>query len=72
MTHEQAEGLRRLAALRRRSQAALLRDALDDLLAGEPMARRVASARGVVGQFGSGAHDTADTHDAALAEAFAP
>jgi predicted transcriptional regulator len=35
LTEEQAEALRRLAALRRRSQAALIREALDDYLAAD-------------------------------------
>jgi hypothetical protein len=71
MTDAQAEGLRRLAALRARSQAALLRDALDELLTADERLRRVERARGVVGRFSSGRHDTADSHDAALDEAFA-
>ncbi len=70
MTDEQAEGLRRLAELRRRSQAALMRDALDDLIADGDRNRRVARARLAAGAFHSGSADTSVQHDAALAEAF--
>lgn len=70
MTDEQAEGLRRLAELRRRSQAALMRDALDALIVDSDRSRRIARARGAVGAFHSGASDTSFQHDAALVEAF--
>lgn len=70
MTEEQAESLRRLAATRQRSQAALLREALDGLLGDEERARRVARARGVVGRFRSGRTDTSERHDDALDDAF--
>jgi hypothetical protein len=70
MTERQAEGLRRLAALRERSQAALLREALDQLLDSEELTRRVARARAVTGAFSSGRHDTATDHDEALDDAF--
>ena len=70
MTEEQAEALRRLAAVRRRSQAALLRDALDELLEQDALARRVAMARDVVGAFRSGTRDTAEEHDQVLAASF--
>lgn len=70
MTDDQAEGLRRLSAIRRRSQAALLRDALDELLAGEQRLAAIDSARAVVGAFSSGTTDTADRHDEALDDAF--
>ena len=72
MTEEQAEGLRRLAAVRSRSQAALLRDALDALLEDDRRSRRMERARGAFGAFRSGHHDTSERHDAALDEAFAP
>lgn len=70
MTDDQAEGLRRLSAIRRRSQAALLRDALDELLAGEQRLAAIDSARAVIGAFSSGATDTAERHDRALDDAF--
>lgn len=70
MTEEQAEGLRRLAAIRQRSQAALLRDALDDLLAGDLRRNRLATAAQIIGAYRSGTRSTAADHDAALDEAF--
>ena len=70
MTEEQAEGLRSLAAKRRRSQAALLREALDELLAGNDRERRLDTARQVVGKYESAHENTAEEHDAALDEAF--
>jgi hypothetical protein len=70
MTEQQAEGLRRLAEIRRRSQAALLRDALDELLADDRRSRRIADARAAFGTFRSGTADTSANHDAALDEAF--
>lgn len=72
MTEEQAAALRRLANVRRRSQAALLRDALDALLAGDATRRRTDRARRAIGAFHSGTADTSDHHDAAFAEAAAP
>jgi predicted DNA-binding protein len=71
MTEEQAEGLRRLSAARQRSQAALLRDALDDLLDDDERGRRVERAREVIGEFRSGSSDTSEHHDEALDDAFA-
>lgn len=70
MTPEQAEALRRLAALRRRSQAAVLREALDALVRDDEVSRRVGRARQAFGAFRSGTTDTAEVHDAALAAAF--
>lgn len=70
MTDEQAEALRRLAAARQRSQAALLRDALDALVRSDDVARRIARARRGFGAFRSGTADTSERHDEVLAEAF--
>ncbi|MEO8264868.1 MAG: ribbon-helix-helix protein, CopG family [Ilumatobacteraceae bacterium] len=70
MTDEQAEGLRRLAELRCRSQAALMRDALDVLIGDSDRSRRIARARLAVGAFHSGSADTSVEHDGALADAF--
>ena len=70
MTDEQADGLRRLAELRRRSQAALMRDALDALIADSDRSRRIARARVAAGAFHSGSGDTSVEHDAALVDAF--
>lgn len=71
MTDEQAEGLRRLAELRRRSQAALMRDALDALIVDSDRSRRIARARLAAGAFHSGSVGTSVEHDAVLADAFA-
>jgi hypothetical protein len=70
MTDEQADGLRRLAEMRRRSQAALMRDALDALIADSDRARRIARARHAAGSFHSGSSETSVEHDAALTDAF--
>ncbi|MBI1844655.1 MAG: ribbon-helix-helix protein, CopG family [Actinobacteria bacterium] len=70
MTDEQAAALRRLAAVRERSQAALLRDALDDLVADDERTRRVARARSSIGAFRSAPSATSEDHDAALDDAF--
>jgi hypothetical protein len=71
MTPDQADRLRRLSESRDRSQAALMRDALDQLLGDEDRARRLDRARAVVGRFRSGPSFTSVDHDQALAEAFA-
>ncbi|MBK5221920.1 MAG: ribbon-helix-helix protein, CopG family [Acidimicrobiia bacterium] len=70
MTEQQAEGLRRLAALRRRSQAALLRDALDSLLGDDGRVDAVERARSAIGAFRSGTATTSVDHDAVLDDAF--
>ncbi|HEU5301298.1 MAG TPA: ribbon-helix-helix protein, CopG family [Acidimicrobiia bacterium] len=70
MTDEQAEALRRLSALRERSQAALLRDALDTLLEADARAARAERARSVVGSFRSGVKTTSEHHDEALDDAY--
>jgi predicted transcriptional regulator len=70
MTPAQAEALRRLAAARRRSQAALLRDALDSLLDADERTTRVARARRPVGAFASGQRATSEHHDEVLDRAF--
>ena len=70
MTAEQAEALRRLAAVRQRSQAALMRDALDALTADVELTRRIERARRAVGAFRSGTTHTSADHDAALVEAY--
>ena len=68
MTDEQADGLRRLAELRRRSQAALMRDALDTLMTDGDRSRRIARARLAAGAFHS--REVSVEHDAAVADAF--
>jgi hypothetical protein len=63
MTQEQADALRRLAAARKTSQAALLREALDVLLATDDRAQRAARAASAIGRHRSGHQDTSANHD---------
>ncbi|HWM19888.1 MAG TPA: hypothetical protein VNO51_09385 [Ilumatobacteraceae bacterium] len=70
MTEAQAEALRRVAATRRISQAAVLRDALDIVAANEEQARRIDRARRALGSFSSGFADTSAEHDAVLDDVF--
>ena len=70
MTGVQAAALRRVAATRRISQAAVLRDALDVVVANEERTRRIDRARRALGSFSSGFVDTSAEHDAALDDAF--
>ena len=70
MTEQQAEALRHLAALREKSQAAVLRDALDALVVADQRAIRIARARRAVGAYRSGSSATSVDHDEALVEAF--
>ncbi len=70
MTQEQADALRRLASLRRKSQAAVLRDALDSLIADDTRSRRITRARAAAGAFRSGVSSTSEFHDDALIDAF--
>jgi predicted transcriptional regulator len=71
MTEDQAARLRRLAAVRQRSQAALLRDALDQLLGNDDRQRRIDRAKAAIGRFSSGTSDTATRHDDVLEDAYA-
>jgi hypothetical protein len=68
MTEEQADALKRLAAVRGVSQAAVMRDLLDDLAAREVRSRRIAKVRAALGTFASA--EGAIDHDDALVEAF--
>jgi hypothetical protein len=70
MTEEQAEALRRLAAVRKTSQAALLREALDHLVAEDERNQLLERARSIAGRYRSGHHSTSEHHDEALDEAF--
>ena len=72
MTEQQQEALQRLAAVRKVSQAAVLRDALDSLIDQDARVRRLAQARQVAGRYRSGHSTTSVDHDGALDEAFAP
>lgn len=70
MTDEQQEALRRLAAARRVSQAAVFREALDEVLARDARSRRIERARSAIGRYRSGESNLAVDHDAALDDAF--
>jgi len=70
MTEEQAAALRRLSTVRHRSQAALLREALDELLEADGRLERVERARRAIGAFHSGAANTSEDHDTVLDDAF--
>lgn len=70
MTEQQAEALRNLAALRDKSQAAVLRDALDALVEADQRAIRISRARRALGAYRSGSSTTSVDHDEALVEAF--
>jgi len=71
ITDEQAERLRAEAAARGVSQAAIVRQALDDHMARESLAARVERARSSLGAFHSGCGDLAENHDAYLEDAYA-
>jgi len=70
LTEQQAEALRRLSAIRRRSQAALLREALEQVVAGDERLRRVTRARACVGAFRSDDPSGSESHDAHLVAAY--
>ena len=75
MTEEQAEALRRLATIRQVSQAALLRDALDELLGNETRLRRIEQARAAIGAYRSSSGPGPEPgppvdHDTLLDDAF--
>lgn len=70
MTEQQADALRRIAALRDQSQAAVLRDALDSLVDADVRATRIARARRAMGAFRSGTTRTSIDHDEVLDAAF--
>ena len=71
LTPEQMAGLKRLAAERQTSMAALLRDAVERLLQTVPSREgRLEAAESIVGQFDSGHTDISEQHDGHLADAF--
>jgi predicted transcriptional regulator len=70
LSSEQAERLRRLAAVRERSQASLLREAVDLLYDSDERLAAIDRARQPIGAYSSGHRDTADRHDDVLDEAF--
>ncbi|MCY3562424.1 MAG: ribbon-helix-helix domain-containing protein [Acidimicrobiia bacterium] len=70
ITEEQAARLRDLARERNVSQASLMREALEVLLAEDDLSQRVRRARRPVGSYRSGHSRTAVQHDEALDDAF--
>jgi hypothetical protein len=70
LTEEQMARLRRAAAKRHTSIAALIRDAVDRTVPDEDAGRlaRQQRAFAAAGSFSSGRRDTAERHDEALAE----
>lgn len=69
LTDEQAGALRREAARRGVSMAALVREVIDEALAAPVSARR-ARARAAIGRFSSGRSTVSLEHDRELDEAF--
>lgn len=70
MTEEQADALRRLAVARGISQAAVMRDLLDEVVERDIRSRRIESVRRMLGTARSGHSDTSVNHDAALEDAY--
>lgn len=70
MTDAQQDALRRLAALRQISQAAVFRDALDSIIDREQRTHRVRRARNAIGAFRSQTTTASVDHDAVLDDAF--
>jgi hypothetical protein len=69
LTEEQVRELRRLAASRGVSMAAIIRDVLDEALTA-PRNARLARAKAVVGRFSSDRTDVSREHDRELAQVF--
>lgn len=69
LTDEQAALLRRAAAERGLSMAAVIRELVDDALAA-PARARTARARSAIGRFASGARTVSREHDRELEEAY--
>lgn len=69
LTDEQSRRLRRLAAERGVSMAALIREGVERLLAADEPARDRDRALAVVGRYGSGVPDVSEEHDRYLADA---
>lgn len=70
LTKEQAEYLRRLAALRGVSLAALIREAVDRLAGSEQRNELLERAREAIGSASSDRSDVAEHHDRYLAEIY--
>lgn len=69
LTDTQASRLKRVAAERGVSMAAVIRELLEQQLSGDPDARR-RRALDVVGRYASGLPDLAEQHDRYFAEAY--
>jgi hypothetical protein len=69
LTDEQARALRRVAAERGVSMAAVIRELLDESLAAPRDAQRL-RARAAIGRFASGRRTVSREHDEELADAF--
>jgi Arc/MetJ-type ribon-helix-helix transcriptional regulator len=69
LSEEQAESLRRLAAERRKSIAAVIREAVDLLLGEDDRKARIERALAVGGRYSSGTGDVSEKHDEYFAEA---
>jgi hypothetical protein len=70
ITEEQQEALQRLAAARKVSQAAVLRDALDLVIGEDVRLRRLERARQLAGKYHADDNEHYVDHDAALDDAF--
>ena len=70
ITEEQQEALQRLAAARKVSQAAVLRDALDLVIGEDVRLRRLERARQLAGKYQADDDKHYVDHDAALDDAF--
>jgi hypothetical protein len=70
LTEQQAAALRRLAAARAMSQAAVIRDAIDSITDTAERAGRVERARSAIGAFASGHSGTSANHDVVLDEGY--
>lgn len=76
LTEDQAAALKRLARQRRTSVAAIVREAVDEILEGrkdpERRSERAERARALAGSMDSGLGDLAENHDVYLADALRP
>jgi Ribbon-helix-helix protein, copG family len=70
LTAEQMDGLRRVAAERDMSIAAVIREAVDELIHAGDWPERRRRALAAAGRFSSGRADVSAAHDAYLTEAF--
>lgn len=74
LTEDQAVALKRLARQRSTSVAAIVREAVDEVLErdADGPGERVKRARALAGSMNSGLGDLAENHDAYLADALRP